>query len=354
MDTRLVSFCLRSHNQKDYFREALEGAFAQDYSPLEICIYDDGSTDGSDEMIREMVDEYRRTNGRHEIVYVHGESNVGNIRAAEKMHSLAHGVLCIQNDGDDISLPNRVSRTVEEWVASGCKAKLIHCSGWKFDARGVLGVVEQHSALHPLGACAAYSREVFYAFPPVQMIEAYDDRPYAFRAVILGEEMYIPDRLVLYRVGSGASTSTRTADVVKSITRSLAGVEQSIVDLHGKMDLLGERYNNMILSVEKLKYQFTRYLLWLTGKTVRERWKSRPYTIKEMMGMFKKLHARAAMPIIEMILVLLPFRIGFPVLDLFRAFARFAQGIQYKMTKGRNLPSVDFLKRGDGQNVQHE
>ena len=72
----LVSFCLRSHNQKDFFQEALEGAFAQDYSPLEICIYDDCSTDGSDEIIRRMIDEYRKTDGRHSIVYEHGEKNI--------------------------------------------------------------------------------------------------------------------------------------------------------------------------------------------------------------------------------------------------------------------------------------
>ena len=38
VDRPLVSLCLRSHNQKRFFRAALRGAFDQDYSPLEICI----------------------------------------------------------------------------------------------------------------------------------------------------------------------------------------------------------------------------------------------------------------------------------------------------------------------------
>ncbi len=51
----LASICLRSHNQRDCFREALIGAFRQDYSSLEIVIYDDCSTDGTDEMVRGMI-----------------------------------------------------------------------------------------------------------------------------------------------------------------------------------------------------------------------------------------------------------------------------------------------------------
>ena len=49
MDRPLVSFCLKSYNQKRYLKNALQGAFAQTYRPLEIVISDDGSKDGSKE-----------------------------------------------------------------------------------------------------------------------------------------------------------------------------------------------------------------------------------------------------------------------------------------------------------------
>ena len=47
MSYPLVSFCVKSYNQKELLKEALQGAFAQTYRPLEIVISDDGSTDGS-------------------------------------------------------------------------------------------------------------------------------------------------------------------------------------------------------------------------------------------------------------------------------------------------------------------
>ena len=54
-DKPLVSFCLKSYNQKEFLKEALEGAFAQTYRPLEIVISDDASTDGSVELILDRV-----------------------------------------------------------------------------------------------------------------------------------------------------------------------------------------------------------------------------------------------------------------------------------------------------------
>ena len=55
----LVSFCVKCYNQERYIGEALEGAFAQTYRPLEIVISDDASTDRSWEIITEAVAKYR-------------------------------------------------------------------------------------------------------------------------------------------------------------------------------------------------------------------------------------------------------------------------------------------------------
>ena len=44
-DRPLVTFALFAYNQEKYIREAVEGAFAQTYAPLEIILSDDCSTD---------------------------------------------------------------------------------------------------------------------------------------------------------------------------------------------------------------------------------------------------------------------------------------------------------------------
>ncbi|HUF60663.1 MAG TPA: glycosyltransferase, partial [Verrucomicrobiales bacterium] len=51
----LVSFLLLAYNQEQYIHEAVEGAFSQTYSPLEIILSDDCSTDRTFEIMREMA-----------------------------------------------------------------------------------------------------------------------------------------------------------------------------------------------------------------------------------------------------------------------------------------------------------
>ena len=45
MEKKLVSYCLFAFNQEKYINEAIKGALNQTYSPLEIIISDDCSTD---------------------------------------------------------------------------------------------------------------------------------------------------------------------------------------------------------------------------------------------------------------------------------------------------------------------
>ena len=61
-DRPLVTFALFAYNQEKYIREAIEGAFAQTYEPLEIILSDDCSVDRTFEIMTEMVVNYR---GKH-------------------------------------------------------------------------------------------------------------------------------------------------------------------------------------------------------------------------------------------------------------------------------------------------
>lgn len=215
----LASLCIRvSNGGKNWIAETIGAAFAQDYSPMEIVIYDDCSTDGSAAEVQSIIDLYRQRNGKHHVVFVQGEISLGNAKAAEKVFSIANGELLIQNDQDDISLPNRVSRIMEAWLEAGKQPKIIHCSGWCFKrVGGKRTLMQQHDALHPLGAACAYSSDVFRAFPPISVQDTYEDGPWAFRALLLGPELILKDRLVLYRVESGASSSMSVIARTKTI-----------------------------------------------------------------------------------------------------------------------------------------
>ncbi len=47
----LVSVAVVTYNQKDFLRECVESVLAQDYSNFEIVVADDGSKDGTQEML---------------------------------------------------------------------------------------------------------------------------------------------------------------------------------------------------------------------------------------------------------------------------------------------------------------
>ena len=54
MNKPLISFLLLTYNQENYIQDAINGALAQTYSPLEIIISDDCSTDGTYKKIEEI------------------------------------------------------------------------------------------------------------------------------------------------------------------------------------------------------------------------------------------------------------------------------------------------------------
>ena len=99
----LVSMCVMFHNQIDYLTRTLAGVFLQDYSPLEIIISDDGSTDGTYELLQKLLERLKADYPQIPVVLNHNEKALGVLGNREKVYSLAHGELLINVDGDDIS-----------------------------------------------------------------------------------------------------------------------------------------------------------------------------------------------------------------------------------------------------------
>lgn len=90
-----VSICIPTHNRKHYLRETLESIFAQTYKDYEIIIVDDGSTDGTDQMIKQ---------SNYPIRYFWQE-NRGVAEARNKLLELADGEFITFIDSDDLLFP---------------------------------------------------------------------------------------------------------------------------------------------------------------------------------------------------------------------------------------------------------
>ena len=215
----LVSLFITSYNQEDFVRDAIEGAFAQTYSPLELVMSDDASSDRTFAIMEEMAAAYT---GPHRIILNRNAQNLHITRHVDKVMTLCSGELIVENAADDVSVPHRVERMVEHWLASGKRAKAIHTARRRMDEAGnlheviddgrvlamqtPLEVIRDHGTL--VGASLAWSREVYDVFGPQAPIAIFDDFPTCFRASLIGEIHYIPEPLLHYRMGGTSSRPT--------------------------------------------------------------------------------------------------------------------------------------------------
>ena len=100
--TPLVSVLMPVFNAEKYLREAIESILNQTFADFEFLILNDGSTDGSKEIILSYADTRIR--------YVENESNLGLIETLNKGIALCKGKYIARMDSDDISLPDRLRR----------------------------------------------------------------------------------------------------------------------------------------------------------------------------------------------------------------------------------------------------
>ena len=102
-DRRLASIVICNHNYERYLRAALDSALAQTYRPLEIVVIDDGSTDGSRDLLLEYQDR----------VHVIFKSNGGQPSAVNAGFRECRGEIVFLLDADDVFEPVKVARVVE-------------------------------------------------------------------------------------------------------------------------------------------------------------------------------------------------------------------------------------------------
>lgn len=215
-----LTFAVFAYNQERFVREAVEAAFAQTHSPLEIILSDDCSWDGTFEIMKCMAACYQ---GSHRIVLNRNPSNFGVAGHVNLVVGLAQGELIVAAAGDDVSLPQRASALSEAWVSTGRRATSIHSrivhideSGnqikhpvWHIGAEPTHHVTEQVTTpsecvdtLKPgvFGCSGAYTPSLFKAFGGLPKDVIHEDNIITLRSVLLGRVLFIDSVLVKYRL----------------------------------------------------------------------------------------------------------------------------------------------------------
>ncbi|MBW7991965.1 MAG: glycosyltransferase [Planctomycetes bacterium] len=98
-----VSICVPTYNRKDYLKETLESILAQTYKDYEIIVVDDGSTDGTEDMIKQLGVP----------ITCHWQENGGDAAARNKLIELARGKYISFIDSDDLLFSDAIERLVK-------------------------------------------------------------------------------------------------------------------------------------------------------------------------------------------------------------------------------------------------
>jgi glycosyltransferase involved in cell wall biosynthesis len=205
-----------SYNQERFIREAVQGAFAQTYTPLEIILSDDCSSDRTYEIMSEMAGSYC---GPHRIVLNRNERNLGIGEHMNWIMETAAGELIVASAGDDKSVSERTSRVYEEWMRIGGGLCSIYSDAILIDSEGTqlrrlfegrpsrhVSSVEEAVARGGVGVAGcthAFSKKTFDLFGPMDGRVVAEDMVIPLRSLLAGKIQYIKDPLVLYRTHGG-------------------------------------------------------------------------------------------------------------------------------------------------------
>ncbi len=254
----LVSILLIAYRQRDTIGDALRGALAQTYEPLEILASDDASGDGTWEALCAAAEGYT---GPHRLMLNRNQRNLGIGAHLSLLAQRARGELLVVAAGDDISLPQRVARLVEAWLAHDRRPDLIASALADLDAEGqVHGEIvpsdlcaytslAQWAAQppHVIGAAQAWTKRLFERFGPLPPGTVAEDLVMVFRAIGSGGAITLREPLVQYRRGgiSRRRRNLHARDVVERLLKNnrhaLVETEQMLRDARrmGRYDEIG-------------------------------------------------------------------------------------------------------------------
>ena len=213
-DRPLVTFALFAYNQESFIREAVNAALAQTYSPMEIILSDDFSTDGTFSIMKELAGAYT---GPNHIILNRNPENLGLAAHIARLSELATGNLIVVAAGDDISLPQRTAALVSQWRSNGYRSGSYYSSLILIDEAGrpvatgcpdrppTVTLAERTNLIFQgvYGCSHAWTRDLSERFGPFDPRILQEDFIIPLRAALSGAIHFTPEPLVKYRVHSG-------------------------------------------------------------------------------------------------------------------------------------------------------
>ena len=275
-DRPVVTFVVLAYNQEEYIREAVNGAFAQTYSPLEIILSDDCPTDCTFEIMQEMAEKYQ---GNHEVRVRRNSSNLSFAGHINEAHKGASGEFITWSAGDDIALFDRTTIFFDALLSEGLD--MVHSALLEIDLEGKESNVRQHPsnvrqpsmqsvALQTRGVITqsfCFRKSAFDIFDQLSRDVTHEAIVYGFRAASLSKIRYISEPLTKYRIGSGISTSNvrytplhRQNEAIKVIRWRMTTLNQIKHDLEISTKFKPKYGLEDLINTELAKWELFHYI----------------------------------------------------------------------------------------------
>ena len=111
----LVSIICLAYNHENFVVETLNSVIQQNYTPIELIIVDDCSSDNT----KSIINNWLKSNP--EVQYISNEINIGNTKSFNNALKIAKGDYLIDLAADDLLLPNGIQNQINAFQKSKFK-----------------------------------------------------------------------------------------------------------------------------------------------------------------------------------------------------------------------------------------
>lgn len=205
-----VSVILPVYNGERFVRESIESVLGQTFTDFELIIINDGSTDGTGEILNSFTDP--------RIVLIERE-NRGLVDTLNEGLSFAHGEYVARIDADDVMLPERLAKQVAyldehpKVAVLGGWAEIINGAGevigsYKYPPTGKGGlrayILKHNPLIHPT---VMYRRDAILRVGGYRQYRHIEDYELWTRVLAKYRGANLPEIIIKYRVHGGSITS---------------------------------------------------------------------------------------------------------------------------------------------------
>ena len=241
-DKALISVIMLCYNQHQFVAEAIDGVLGQTYSPIEIVIIDDCSSDSTADVIAAHI---AKRSCENSVTFIRNPRNLSGRVSCINGLNMTRGSFVLQTCGDDVMMPEMIAEMASVWLREN--VSLVTTNAIYIDESSKLldrtfrdpnipaddsfeTLARDGSNACCFGAAIGFERELYakFGWPPAYL-GAYDIM-LPFYACLLKGARFISSPLLKYRVHGGNTSLSLQAESASS--REKAAIEEHDYHVH--------------------------------------------------------------------------------------------------------------------------